>query len=184
MDIFEACRSGDVYYLLAAIERGEDVNEVNEDNWTPLMYAICHSSEDNLECMRTLINHGANVNGRDNNQSTALHYAATYNNIDGINLLLDNGAEIDPVNSYNETPLMLTCRYNDDINSTRVLLERGANLTIPDSDGDTCLHCATTNLNIDMIKLLFEYGADDAIVNVCKPFYFFCYNNNKIQYYV
>ena len=138
-----------------------------------LKFASRDSSEGHLECMRILINHGANVNARnDDNQWTALHCAASCKNIGGINLLLDNGAEIDQVNNDNETPLMLTC-YNDDINSTRVLLERGTNLTIPNEWGNTCLHYATYRLNIDMIKLLFEYGADDTIVNVCKLFIFF-----------
>ena len=157
MDFFEACMSGDVYYLLAAIERGEDVNQVNVENSTLLMYASRNLSEDDLECMRILINHGANVNARDDDQWTALHYAAMRSNIDGINLLLDKGADIHLVDNNNATPLMLTC-YRNDINSTRVLLERGANLTIPDCDGNTCLHYATKNLDIDMIKLLFEYG--------------------------
>ena len=144
------------------------MNEGNGDNWTPLMFASLDSSPGYLICMRILINHGANVNARhDNNQRTALHFAAENNNIDGINLLLDNGAEIDLVNNNNATPLMFTC-YNNDINTTRDLLERGANLTISNERGDTCLHYAIQNLDIEMIKLLFEYGADDTIVNVCN----------------
>ena len=177
MDILvaQACRRGDVNALSAVIERGEDVNEGHEDNYTSLMHASRLSSEGHLECMRILINYGANnVNARNDNQSTALHFAAESYNIDAINLLLDNGAELDPVNNNNDTPLMLTCYDNFTI-ITRILIERGANLTIPDYHGNTCLHYAIENLNIDMIKLLFEYGADDAIVNVFKTFYFFCY---------
>ena len=75
---------------------------------------------------------------------------------------------------------MVAC-YNKHINAARVLLERGANLSIPDEDGKTCLHWATYDLNIDMITLLFEYGADDTILNVCL-FILLKNNNTSIIY--
>ena len=67
------------------------------------------------------------------------------------------------------------------LEAARVLLERGANLSIPNKDGNTCLHCATYDLNIDMITLLFEYGADDTILNVCL-FILLKNNNTSIIY--
>ena len=111
MNIYVACEDGNVNELLAAIKRGEDVNEGNVDNWNPLMFASLDSSPGHLIWMRILINHGAivpvNVT-RDNDQFTALQYAAENNNINRIHLLLDNGAEIDQAARYNNTPLMMS----------------------------------------------------------------------------
>ena len=165
-NIFGACRDGNVNALLSAIKRGEDVNKAG-NSLAPLMHASNTSSTGHLQCMIILINSGADVNGRDSDLNTALQHAASVDNVVGINLLLDNGAKIDSVNNINMTPLMVTC-YDNYTNSARVLLERGANLTFPNEEGNTCLHIATMNTNIDMIKLFFQYGADDAVENVCN----------------
>ena len=105
MNIYDACENGIVNALLAAIERREDVNTSNENGVSPLIRASWGSSADHVQCMRILISNGANVNARNQNQSSSLHFAAVNNNIDGINLLLDNGADIDAVNKFNYSPL-------------------------------------------------------------------------------
>ncbi|MED6130463.1 hypothetical protein PIB30_000963 [Stylosanthes scabra] len=48
---------------------------------------------------------GADVNGRDQNGWTALHWAALKGKLKTVEVLLDNGAEIDPVDDYGCTPL-------------------------------------------------------------------------------
>ena len=174
-NIFEACTNGFADSLLAAIERGEDINASNSSNQTPLMYASCESSKDHLLCMRILIMNGVNVNARDDIHRTALHYAAN-NNYHAIHLLLDNGANINATTINNDTPLY-TAVYENKLNyltacwKAKVLLERGADLSIPSllprHEGNTCLHEATFQLNIEMIQLLFEYGAEDTVLNVC-----------------
>ena len=40
MHIFDACRNGNVNALLAAIERGEDLNTSDENGESPLMFAF------------------------------------------------------------------------------------------------------------------------------------------------
>ena len=64
-----------------------------------------------------------------------------------------------------------------DLNIVRLLLEIGAGLLIPYSDGNTCLHHAISGGDVYLVKLLYEYGADDTFLNVYIYIYIFNYMN-------
>ena len=61
--------------------------------------------------MRILLDVGkANVNAKRNDSSTSLHYAALAGHIEAATLLIERGAEINPINEvYYETPLDIMC---------------------------------------------------------------------------
>ena len=59
-----------------------------------------------MECMRILLDVGkANVNAKSNNSYTPLHYAAWGGHIEAATLLIERGAEINPIDDGNRTPL-------------------------------------------------------------------------------
>ncbi len=56
--------------------------------------------------MRILLDVGkANVNAKDNDSYTPLHNDAMDGHIEAVTLLIERGAEINPIGKYNETPL-------------------------------------------------------------------------------
>ena len=59
-----------------------------------------------MEYMRILLDVGkANVNAKDNYSQTPLHFAALRGHIEAATLLIERGAEINPINNSNETSL-------------------------------------------------------------------------------
>ena len=78
--------------LLAA---GAEVNAASRETMklTPLASALATGQN---EIARTLIDHGANVNAKGENDVTPLHTAAARGNIDAATLLLEHGADITP----------------------------------------------------------------------------------------
>lgn len=74
------------------INIGANVNAINDDGKTPLMYAARDGSS---SVVKVLLEAGANVNTVDNSRKTALMYAAEKNTPDVVNVLLDAGAKID-----------------------------------------------------------------------------------------
>lgn len=62
-------------------------------------------------------------------------------------------------NSTSFTPLHHAC-FSGQYEICRVLLDHGADVTIPAKLGMTCLHLATTAGHPQIIELLLEYGAD------------------------
>jgi len=87
--------------LLAA---GADVNLTSRESMKmpPLGSAMAVQRND---IARTLIEHGADVNGKAANDLTALHTAAARGNIESARLLLDHGAEINVTSTDGKTPL-------------------------------------------------------------------------------
>lgn len=86
--------------LLAA---GAEVNAAYRETMklTPLGSAIAVGRTD---IARTLIDHGANVNAKAENDLTPLHTATARGNIESATLLLDHGAEINATTKDGKTP--------------------------------------------------------------------------------
>jgi len=85
---------------------------------------------------------------------TALHFAVDTQNIDMINFLLENGADInDPRKLLNNTPLHIAVEKElTDI--VDLLLKKDANKELKNSNGKTPLDLATEKKNIPIISLL------------------------------
>jgi ankyrin repeat protein len=58
-----------------------------------------------LKVFECLIKSNVNVNARDDNECTALHFAAQSNAFEVAKLLIEAGAEVDPGDSFGNTPL-------------------------------------------------------------------------------
>jgi ankyrin repeat protein len=87
--------------LLAA---GADVNLASRESMKmpPLGSAMAVQRND---IARTLIEHGANVNGKAANDLTALHTAAARGDLESAKLLLDHGADVNAASTDGKTPL-------------------------------------------------------------------------------
>jgi hypothetical protein len=90
---------------------------------TPLIEAASWGA---LDCMRLIINAGADVNAVDDNGSNALNVACNRHSVRGAFLLIKNGADVNNINRYGQTPLKLC---SDDVMITVLrpaLLQAGA----------------------------------------------------------
>jgi Ankyrin repeats (3 copies)/Ankyrin repeat len=144
--------------------------DVKEDDYdrTPLHWAV----EKRLrEIVQLLLLKGANPNIKNNNNgNTPLYYAVEVNDHikdmspEGIekrqkivNLLLDNGADINIQNQYGETPLHRAIGFLFQEEIVLLLLEKGAKIDIADKNGKTPLDCAERTKdanNYDLKQLL------------------------------
>lgn len=112
------------------------------------------------------------INSYDENGYTKLLKAIEENDIDNINTLLKNGADINlpkkksskKMFSDGFTPLHLAC-YKNNLEIIKLLLGNGANVELRNEDGYTSLHVACTSKNFDTIKLLLDNGADVNAIN-------------------
>jgi len=79
--------------------------------------------------------------------------------------------DVNLTNRFGETALMCVCAGTSDKleNAQTALLERGADVSVADRNGDTALHYAARNRNMTIAKtfcdMLLEFGADPNAVN-------------------
>jgi CHAT domain-containing protein/ankyrin repeat protein len=100
-----------------------------------------------------------------------LHIACRYGNIQGVNLLLENGFEVNARTNSGETPLMMAMVGPNTLEISRKLIKAGAKLNLQNKDGITALHMAARiKYSVGPLLLLLKNGADPHILT-----------NNKIS---
>jgi ankyrin repeat protein len=153
------------------VEAGAKVNNIDKStlSYSALGYAI---RNDNVEMVKHLIRHGANVNAPMGLHYWPLSYAAEISTTEIVSLLLDHGANPNHKNYAGQTPLMgavrgrgasAKCRKN----VVKLLLERGATNVNARRKGDSATALLMTSVRgckkeecIEITKLLLEAGAD------------------------
>lgn len=103
-------RSNDVEKVKNMIKR-IDVNEKDENNWTPLIYAVI---EGNLEIVKTLIKNNADLNVADEEGWTPLMLAIKEKHNDIIRELIKKGADVNIENTYGITAIMLAVNNEEE----------------------------------------------------------------------
>ncbi len=113
-----------------------------------------------LKRVRDLLAKGANINAWAGSESwPALCQAAWDGNAKLAQLLIDNGAEVNPGSEEGYTPLMWAA-WRCHLNVAKVLVAAGANVNWSDDEGETPLFCAAHGGSLEIAALLIEKGAE------------------------
>lgn len=126
---------------------------------------ISAATRGDLEMVNALLQGGADVNQTDEKRFTALLRALQNNHEEIANILVAR-PELD-VNAQGEgganALISFVARQREP--AVQDLLNRGANVNLPDSDGDTALNIAVQRGNVKIVELLLSKGADPNIKN-------------------
>jgi ankyrin repeat protein len=109
--------------------------------------------------VRALIQQHADVNSREIDGTTALHWAVRSDDRESVQLLIRAGAQVNVTNRYGLTPLSLAAT-NGDPEVVSLLLESGADPETASPEGETALMTAAKAGNPDSVAVLLDYGAD------------------------
>ena len=104
------------------VQTPENKDDIDLDGWD-----FHRAAEENrVDIARALIDRGTDVDARNDNGDTPLHWATMNNSLDVARLLIEHGAEIDARSSTpGFTPLHIAAS-NNYINLARLLIEHGA----------------------------------------------------------
>lgn len=118
-----------------------------------------------LVVIRRLIRQGADVNTRSASGEAALHWLASSERPGWVADALDRGAKINQPTRDGSTPLMRA--VTSDLATTRLLIQRGADVNARDDAGKTQLHWAAASGYRDprVLRLLLDHGADPKAVD-------------------
>uniref|UniRef100_A0A8C3PIR7 Ankyrin repeat domain 17 n=1 Tax=Calidris pygmaea TaxID=425635 RepID=A0A8C3PIR7_9CHAR len=148
-----AC-GGHVELAALLIERGANLEEVNDEGYTPLMEAAREGHE---EMVALLLGQGANINAQtEETQETALTLACCGGFLEVADFLIKAGADIELGCS---TPLMEAAQEGH-LELVKYLLAAGANVHATTATGDTALTYACENGHTDVADVLLQAGAD------------------------
>ncbi len=132
--------------VIQALLKGRDVNGKSASGETPLMNA---AQNKNLRVVTFLLSRNADVNARDGEGRTALHFAAATNaNEKVVAALLDAGSDVNCRTNSGMTPLMEASRRSLNPAVVELLLSRGADKDARSDGGRTAADFAAGNPTI------------------------------------
>jgi ankyrin repeat protein len=112
-----------------------------------------------VDTVRALLTQRADANSPEVDGTTALHYAAHFDNLAAADLLIKAGANTRAANRYGATPLWLAC-INGSAPMVERLLKAGADPNTKMAEGDTALMTVARTGNVAAVKALIIHGAD------------------------
>jgi ankyrin repeat protein len=147
--------SGELERLLAG--NRSLISAVSEDGWTALHLAAHFAHK---ECVRLLLNKGADANARSANamQNTPLHAAAAGRAVEVAKLLIERGAQVNARQNGGWTPLHAAAQ-NGDVELARALIEGGADANVRADNQQRPLDLALTKGQQGMVDFLEANGA-------------------------
>lgn len=160
----QACKGVSAEVVSALVEAGADVHKTSrfaDDDEPPIQTAVRHS---NVDVVRVLLKHGANVNYQTSEGFTALHKAARRGCADILQALVSEGLADHSLRLINGSqPIHSAARWNQP-DCIQVLVEAGADINSRNNSGKTPLHWAAENHGVDAVQWLLSNGADVGLV--------------------
>ncbi|XP_071103928.1 ankyrin repeat domain-containing protein 7-like isoform X1 [Haliotis cracherodii] len=173
--IFKAVRLNDVNKISMMLRHGTDVNMVHigeacivnspslfrnirMKRYCPLHVAVLHS---NMETIKVLCSHGADLNIKDGNDRTPIYLASAAARLDVVKYLIDKGVDVDCQTSSKRCALTEAVCLNR-LHLVDALIKAGADLELEDIKGTTALGHAVMQLrvSIKVVNRLVEAGCD------------------------
>lgn len=109
--------------------------------------------------MQVLLRQGADIDSPDVRGCPALFNQAAVGNVEGMVMLLDNGADPNGSNKASHARPLIAAVYGGHVMATASLLQRGANANITDQHGMTALWWAMASNHPEIVELLLSSGA-------------------------
>ncbi len=163
--LHEAVLGGHGEIVTDLLENGASTNAQDTTcGQTPLRLA---ASRGDLDIIRATIEHGADVEAIDDNEATALHFAAAFNQAGAIDVLVEAGANIEARDGQGCTPLH-NAAWCLGVEALTALLDHGANVNIQDDDLRTSLTRAAVKAGTqgaaEVVDILLRSGADETVL--------------------
>ncbi|XP_041005098.1 potassium channel AKT1-like [Juglans microcarpa x Juglans regia] len=150
---FAALR-GDALLLHQLLKRGLDPNESDNNGRTALHIAASKGSEN---CVLLLLDYGADPNSRDSDGNVPLWEAVLAGHESAIKVLLDSGANLQ---RGDIGQFACTAAEQNNLALLKEIIRYGGDVTLPKNNGNTALHVAVCEGNIEIVQFLLHQGAD------------------------
>uniref|UniRef100_UPI0037E77919 histone-lysine N-methyltransferase EHMT1 isoform X2 n=1 Tax=Semicossyphus pulcher TaxID=241346 RepID=UPI0037E77919 len=151
----------DICHML--VQAGANLDICDEDQRTPLMEA-CENNH--METVLYLLRAGASATHKDVEGFTCLHLAAKSGHYSIVEHLLSTGLiNINCQDDGGWTAMIWATEYKH-VDQVKLLLSKGADISVRDKEENICLHWAAFSGSVDIAELLLNARCDLQAVNI------------------
>jgi ankyrin repeat protein len=167
--IHGAVEQGNIEWIKQHLVNGADVNDVNDFGRTALHYinnirvrdevGFYHpaaSAEMTVIVFNILMDEGADLNAKDIDNSTPLHFASYIGQYNVAKLLITNGANINSKDRLEAAPLHIAVKFGQK-RIVELLIDAGADFNAKDKYGKAPLHVASEEGKLSVVVLFHIY---------------------------
>ncbi|KAJ5068977.1 ankyrin repeat-containing protein [Anaeramoeba ignava] len=162
-----ACKfSAGIGTIKLLVQNKAKINKANKKGETPLLLSCKHNAS--IKTIEYLLDQKADATVFDKQKNNSLHYACRYKekNLHLIQLLYQNGTDLNARNEDLVTPFLYACSNGAKIEVLEFLLSNGANIHDLDKFGNSPLHyAALLNAEYSVFQFLLEKGVDVNLTN-------------------
>jgi outer membrane protein assembly factor BamB len=138
-------------FIVVLVPSATFAQNLNEDLWAA-------ARKGDAELVKTLLAKGAEVNSETRYGATALSYAADRGHVKVIEVLVENGADVNMKDSFYNAPAMAWAAYNGHAQAVKLLLAKGAT----EGKNDALMAGIESN-NLEMVEVVLAAGGIDAV---------------------
>jgi ankyrin repeat protein len=168
--IYKYCRENNTQALSESIKScpvdllNKPVYLFEDEFYSLLHIAVQYKS---LECLKILLENGADVDARDYNGATPLGQAVIQDSLECLEILLKYKPDVNAQDDIGRSPLYMAIEEGSEECLPRLLMIEDVDVNLPAGwSAQTPLHkAAAMNRNRDAIILLLERGADHTLLN-------------------
>ena len=151
---------GEMPLELAISHNRTEIAKLLIDNGATVSTIHVAASVGKLESVRSFVDAGANVNGKDESGMTPLLHAVAGGHTELAEFLLDSGADVNTGEKQGVVPLFRAL-WNKDLDMLELLLKKGADVNAKHArSGFTVLHWAAMMDSKESVELILDARAD------------------------
>ncbi|XP_014209663.1 uncharacterized protein LOC106640224 [Copidosoma floridanum] len=118
-----------------------------------------------LEAVKSCIARGAEINGKNVDSWTALHFAAKSPNIEVMRFVLESNTDVNVKNRSGQSPLHIASMSGNKHIVQLLIKEKRLYANEKDNDGRTPLHYAAKNGHKDVLEMLLKYKVQQSVID-------------------
>lgn len=121
---------------------------------------LIHAAQNNnFELVDCLLEAGVDINSKNRDGQTVLHFAAFWGPYSLVKRYVELGADVDVADMNGRTPIMLVYEFGS-MRALQLLIDKGANVNKADKWGRTALMEAVCADRLTAVKILLNAGAN------------------------
>ena len=155
----ELLNNDDYLGIKKYIKNGADLADTNESGESVLACALRSKCE--LETLMLLIESGAEIDDFDDEGVSVFDMAITYNNVDMVNYLIQNGIDVNATRRRSGFTALMAAACYGRVEIAKILLEKGVVQTAVDSKGFTAADFAR-KMNKKSVLALLDVDEEEA----------------------